>query len=30
MSKAKRITGYLVTLTAVIAAGYVLSNMFSE
>ena len=30
MSKAKKITGYLVTLTAVIAAGYVLSNMFSE
>lgn len=30
MSKAKKIPGYLVTLTAVIAAGYVLSNMFSE
>ena len=30
MSKAKNIPGYLVTLTAVIAAGYVLSNMFSE
>jgi multidrug resistance efflux pump len=30
MSKAKKITGYLVTLTVVIAAGYVLSNMFSE
>mgnify|MGYP001815658006 FL=1 len=30
MSKAKKIPGYLVTLTVVIAAGYVLSNMFSE
>ena len=30
MSKAKNIPGYLVTLTVVIAAGYVLSNMFSE
>lgn len=30
MSKAKKIPGYLVTLAAVIAAGYVLSNMFSE
>ena len=30
MSKAKNIPGYLVTLTVVIAAGYVLSYMFSE
>jgi len=30
MSKAKKIPGYLLTLTVVIAAGYVLSNMFSE
>lgn len=30
MSKAKKIPAYLVTLTAVIAAGYVLSSMFSE
>ncbi len=30
MNKAKKFLGYLVTLTAVVAAGYVLSNMFSE
>jgi multidrug resistance efflux pump len=30
MNKARKFLGYLVTLTALVAAGYVLSNMFSE
>ena len=30
MSKAKKILGYLITLTVLVAAGYALSNMFSE